>query len=483
MQDGQDSSERPSERHRVVVVGGGFGGLQAVQKLRRAPVDVTLVDRQNFTLFQPLVYQVATGALSPAEVAVPLRGILRRQKNARVLLAEVIGFDLDRREVVLDKLPNGETGTRLGYDTLVVAGGSHYSYFGHDDWQADAPELKSLAGALDIRSRILNAFEAAEVESDPDVRQSWLTFVVVGAGPTGVEMAGQIGELAHDALRRDFRSADTATARVLLVEAGDRVLSAFPESLSRKATRSLEQLGVTPVTRHAVVGVDDRGVAIEGPDAGAERVEARTVIWAAGVNASSLAGKLAQAVEVEVDRVGRLPVGPDLTVAGHPEVLALGDMVSVHAADGTVVPLPGVAPVAMQQGRYAGRAIRDRLAGRTPKPFRYRDKGNLATIGRSKAVADVKGLRVAGFFAWVLWLVVHLFYLIGFQNRLLVILRWTISFLTRGRGARLILERTGADALDVPGESVEARAPTDDNPRDTERPERRPRASTTAGSS
>jgi NADH dehydrogenase len=483
MQDEQDSTQSPSGRHRVVVVGGGFGGLQAVQKLRRAPVDVTLVDRQNFTLFQPLVYQVATGALSPAEVAVPLRGILRRQKNARVLLAAVTGFDLDRREVVLDKLPNGETGTRLGYDTLVVAGGSHYSYFGHDDWQANAPELKSLAGALDIRSRILNAFEAAEVESDPDVRQSWLTFVVVGAGPTGVEMAGQIGELAHDALRRDFRSADTATARVLLVEAGDRVLSAFPESLSRKATRALEQLRVTPLTRHAVVGVDDRGVAIEGPEAGAERVEARTVIWAAGVNASSLAGKLARAVHVDVDRVGRLPVGPDLTVAGHPEVLALGDMVSVHDADGTVVPLPGVAPVAMQQGRYAGRAIRERLAGRTPKPFRYRDKGNLATIGRSKAVADVKGLHVAGFFAWVLWLVVHLFYLIGFQNRLLVILRWTISFLTRGRGARLILERTGADTLDVPGEAVEAPAPMDDDPREPGRPERRPRASTSAGSS
>jgi NADH dehydrogenase len=258
-------------------------------------------------------------------------------------------------------------------------------------------------------------------------------------------MAGQIGELAHDALRRDFRSADTATARVLLVEAGDRVLSAFPESLSRKATHALEELGVTPLTGHAVVGVDDRGVAIEGPDAGAERVEARTVIWAAGVNASSLAGKLARAVDVDVDRVGRLPVGPDLTVAGHPEVLALGDMVSVCDADGTVVPLPGVAPVAMQQGRYAGRAIRERLTGRTPVPFRYRDKGNLATIGRSKAVADVKGLHVAGFFAWVLWLVVHLFYLIGFQNRLLVILRWTISFMTRGRGARLILEQGEPD--------------------------------------
>jgi len=427
--------------HRVVVVGGGFAGLQAVRGLRRAPVEVTLVDRQNFSLFQPLVYQVATGALSPAEIAAPLRAIFRRQRNTRVVLAEVAGLDLEQREVVLDRLPNGERRAVLGYDTLIVAGGSRYSYFGHDEWQEHAPELKSLAGALEIRSRILAAFEAAEVEPDTDRRRAWLTFVVVGAGPTGVEMAGQIAELAHDALRRDFRSADTRTARVLLVEAADRVLPGFPESLSGKAARALEQLGVSPLVGHTVVDVGASSVAIRTPGGEVERLEARTAVWAAGVTASDLAAKLASGAGLDVDRAGRLPVRPDLTLPGHPEVFALGDMVQVQAADGGIIALPGLAPVAMQQGRYAARVVRGRLRNRDPGPFRYVDKGNLATIGRSKAVADVKGVRVAGFVAWVLWLVVHLFYLIGFENRLLVVLRWTISFLTRGRGARLIVER------------------------------------------
>jgi NADH dehydrogenase len=432
-----------ADKHRVVVVGGGFAGLQAVQGLRRETVEVTLVDRQNFSLFQPLVYQVATGALSPAEIAMPLRAILRRQGNARVVLAEVIGFDLERREIEIDRLPNGETSATLAYDTLVVAGGSHYSYFGHDDWRAHAPELKSLAGALEIRRRILTAFEAAEVESDPDRRRSWLTFVVVGAGPTGVEMAGQIAELAHDTLRRDFRSADTRTARVLLVEASDRVLTSFPASLSRRAERALEQLGVTPLTGHTVIEVDVDSVAIRSPEGNLERVEARTAVWAAGVTASGLAARLADEAGLDLDRAGRLPVGPDLTVPEHPEVFALGDMVTVQAEDGTTTLLPGVAPVAMQQGRFVARAVGKRLRGQEPGPFRYRDKGNLATIGRSRAVADIKGLHVSGFPAWALWLVVHLFYLIGFQNRLLVVVRWTISFLTRGRGARLIVERGG----------------------------------------
>jgi NADH:quinone reductase (non-electrogenic) len=409
---------------RVVVVGGGFGGLRVVRELRRAPVEVTLVDRQNFTLFQPLVYQVATGALSPAEIAAPLRVIVNRQRNARVLLAEVVGFDLERREVELDGLP------KLGYDTLVVAGGSRYSYFGHDEWQADAPELKSLAGALDIRSRILGAFEAAELEPDAKRRQRLLTFVVVGGGPTGVEMAGQIAELARDTLRRDFRSVDTGSARVLLVEAGDRILRTFPESLSRKATRSLEQLGVTPLVGHTVVGVTPEAVAIRTPAGVVERVPARTAVWAAGVTASELAAKLAREAGLDVDRAGRIGVNADLTVPGHPEVFALGDMVSVAGST-----LPGLAPVAMQEGRYVARAIRGRAHG----AFRYVDKGNLATIGRSKAIADVKGIRVAGFVAWALWLFVHIVYLIGFENRLLVVLRWTISFATRGRGARLIV--------------------------------------------
>jgi NADH:ubiquinone reductase (H+-translocating) len=428
-----------NSEYRVVVVGGGFGGLWAARGLRRAPVEVTLVDRQNFHLFQPLAYQVATGALAPAEISAPLRAVLKRQANARVLLAEVRGFDLEQRQVLLDGLPNGaQTGT-LRYDTLIVAGGSSYSYFGHDDWHRYAPELKSMEGALDIRRRILGAFEAAEVEEDSDRRRAWLTFVVVGAGPTGVEMAGQIAELAQDTLSKDFRAADTRTARVYLVEVADRVLTSFPESLSRKAERALEQLGVTPVLERTVVDVGADSVAIQSPDGEVERVDTRTVVWAAGVRASSLAARLAEAAGVQVDRGGRVPVEADLTLPGHPEVLAIGDMVAVRASDGTVAPLPGLAPVAIQQGRYAARLVRNRLRGRSSQPFHYVDKGNLATIGRSKAVADIKGLRIAGFPAWAIWLAVHLFFLIGFQNRLLVFVRWTISFLTHGRGSRLIL--------------------------------------------
>jgi NADH:ubiquinone reductase (H+-translocating) len=426
---------------RVVVVGGGFGGLHVVRGLRRAPVQLALVDRQNYSLFQPLVYQVATGALSSAEIATPLRSIFKRQENVRVLLAEVTGLDLEQRQLLLGELPNGRRSLTLTYDTLVVAGGSRYSYFGHEEWQHSAPELKSLDGALEIRSRILTAFEAAEEEDDPDLRRGWLTFVVVGGGPTGVEMAGQIAELAHDTLRRDFRSIDTREARVLLVEAVDRVLPGFPPSLSTKAERALARLGVTPLVGHMVVDVTAESVAIQPANGEIDRVGARTAIWAAGVTASPLAAMLAKASGAELDRAGRVTVRPDLTLPGHPEVLALGDMVTIKAADGTAQPLPGLAPVAIQEGRYAARLIAGRLSGRSVGPFRYRDKGNLATIGRSQAVADIKGIRVAGFVAWILWLTVHLFYLLGFQNRLLVFLRWTISFVTHGRGARLITSR------------------------------------------
>jgi NADH:quinone reductase (non-electrogenic) len=425
--------------HRVVIVGGGFGGLQAVRGLRRAAVDVVLIDRENFHLFQPLVYQVATGGLTTAEVATPLRRILRRQRNVRVLLGEVSGVDLERREVTVDRLPNGESGAVLAYDTLVVAGGSRYSYFGHDEWQEHAPELKSLAGALDIRERILAAFEAAEVETDPERRQHWLTFVVVGAGPTGVEMAGQIGELAHDVLRRDYRAADTASARVLLVEASDRVLPGFPQSLSGRAARALERLGVTPLPGHTVVDVSAESVSIQPPSGDVQRVEARTTVWAAGVTASPLAGALAEAARLDVDRAGRLPVAPDLTLPGHPEVFALGDMVSVRTEGGETLALPGLAPVAMQQGRFAARAIRKRLAGSPTGSFRYVDKGNLATIGRSQAVADIKGLHLSGFVAWLTWLLVHIAYLTGLENRYLVLVRWTVSFFSRSRGARLMV--------------------------------------------
>ncbi len=432
--------------HRVVVVGGGFGGLWAVRGLRRAPVEVTLVDRQNFHLFQPLAYQTATGALSAAEIAAPLRAVVKRQANARVLLAEVTGFDLERREVVLEELANDRRRRALPYDTLVVAGGSHYSYFGHDEWRAHAPELKSLAGALDIRNRILGAFEAAELEEDPAQRQACLTFVVVGAGPTGVEMAGQIAELARDTFPKDFRTVDTRVARALLVEAQDRVLPGFPESLSRRAERALVRLGVMPLLSRTVVHVDGGAVVVRSPAGESERIPARTVVRAAGVQASELAGALARAAGIGVDRAGRVPVGPDLTLPGHPELVALGDMVAVHGTDGAPLGLPGLAPVAIQQGRYAARLIRNRLGGRPSPAFRYRDKGNLATIGRSQAVAEIKGLRLSGFPAWAIWLLVHLYYLIGFENRLLVLFRWTISFLTHGRGARLIVARSAEPA-------------------------------------
>ena len=404
-------------------------------------MEITLVDRRNFHLFQPLVYQVATGALSPAEVASPLRAIFKGQQNVHVLLAEVTGFDLERRLVTVKRLPNGDESRSIPYDTLIVAGGSSYSYFGHDEWHAFAPELKSLEGALDIRTRILTAFEAAEVEADEKRRQAWLTFVVVGAGPTGVEMAGQIAEIAHDTLPKDFRAIDPRAARVLLVEAADRVLTAFPPSLSGKAQVALEKLGVTPLVGHTVVDITPDVVVVESPGGARESISARTAVWAAGVTASSLAAALAEAVSTEVDRAGRVSVGPQLSLPGHPEVFALGDMVRVRDPSGAVIPLPGLAPVAMQEGRYVARVVRDRLEVKDVRPFRYVDKGNLATIGRSKAVADIKGLHLSGFVAWVTWLLVHLFYLIGFQNRLLVFLRWTFSFVTHGRGARLITGR------------------------------------------
>jgi NADH:ubiquinone reductase (H+-translocating) len=426
------SSVTPTQqRHRVVVIGGGFGGLQAAQHLATAPVELTIVDRRNFHLFQPLTYQVATGALSPGEVAYPLRAVFRRHRNVRVRMAEVTGLDLEGRRVRLgeDSLP---------YDTLIVAGGSRYSYFGHDDWSRYAPEVKSLESALATRARLLSAFEAAETEPDPDRRRALLTFVVVGAGPTGVEMTGQIAELARSTLRGEFRSIDAGQSRVLLIETLDRVLTAFPASLSRKAARSLESLGATLLLERTVVNIDEESVTVAAPDGSTERILARTAIWAAGVEASSLASQLGELSGADVDRAGRVTVEPDLTLPGHPEVLALGDMVRVRSRDGGVQELLGVAPVAMQQGRYAAKLVRARLRGHPIGPFHYLDKGNLATIGRARAVADLHAIRLSGFPAWAAWLVVHLFYLVGFQNRLIVLIRWFISFVTRGRGARLI---------------------------------------------
>ena len=433
------SNSAQGQRHRVVVIGGGFGGLQAAKHLATAPVDLTIVDRRNFHLFQPLTYQVATGALSPGEVAYPLRGVFRRHRNVRVVMAEVTGFDLEGRRV---QLAEGS----LPYDTLIVSGGSHYSYFGHDDWRIYAPEVKSLESAIATRARLLKAFEDAETEPDPERRRALLTFVVVGAGPTGVEMAGQIAELARGTLRDEFRSIDSRQSRVVLIETFDRVLTTFPPSLSRKAARSLESLGVTLLLERTVVDIDEESVTVAASDGATERIPARNAIWAAGVEASSLASQLGELSGADVDRAGRVTIEPDLTLPGHPEVVALGDMVRVRSRDGGLQELLGVAPVAMQQGRYVAKLVRARLEGQAIGPFRYLDKGNLATIGRARAVADLHAIRLSGFPAWATWLVVHLFYLIGFQNRLIVVIRWFISFVTRGRGARLITNTPAADA-------------------------------------
>jgi NADH:ubiquinone reductase (H+-translocating) len=412
--------------HRVVIVGGGFGGLQAALHLKNGDVEITLVDRRNFHLFQPLAYQVATGALAAGEVCYPLRAIFRGEDRVRVMLAEATGFDLEARHVMLRTAAGDET---IPYDTLIVGGGSKYNYFGHPEWQEHAAELKSLEGALHIRAQILRAFEAAELAETEADRERQLTFVVVGAGPTGVEMAGQIAEIARDT-RRDFRNIDTRKTKVLLVEAGDRVLAAFPPKLSKRAEHSLVNLGVTLKLDALVTDITPDGVTI-----GEEHISSATVIWAAGVLASGVSSMLGEASGAETDKIGRLLVEPDLTLPGHPEVLAIGDMVQVRGAE----PLPGVAPVAMQMGRYAAKLVKGRLRGKDVGPFKYKDQGNLATIGRGRAVAELPPhIRAWGFPAWALWLGIHLFYLVGFQNRLLVFIRWGFSFLTHGRGTRLI---------------------------------------------
>jgi NADH dehydrogenase len=429
---------------RVIVVGGGFGGLEAAKALGRGGVPVTLIDRHNYFLFQPLNYQVATGGLAPGDIAVPLRHIVRRWENVEVLLGEVSEFDLAGREVVVTGRAAGAgEPVRLGYDSLVVAGGSDYSYFGHDEWRERALEVKTLDSALEVRGRILRAFEAAEER--PDEQEKWLTFVVVGAGPTGVEMAGQIAELAKQTLKGEFRRVDPSKARVLLVEMGDRVLAGFPEDLSQKAERSLQRLGVTVLLGHRLVDVRADAVELDVPEQDRETVATGTVVWAAGVAGSPLARSLAEQSGAELDRSGRVTVEPDLSLPGHPEVLALGDMVRVRdAASGDVVTFPGLAPVAIQQGRYAGRLLRARMAERPlPPPFHYRDKGSLATIGRAKAVGRVKGLEFGGFLAWAAWLTIHIFYLIGFENRIIVLLRWAYAYFTRGRGNRLITGAAG----------------------------------------
>ncbi len=421
----------------MVVVGGGFGGIEAVKALDRAGFQVTLIDRRNYHLFQPLTYQVATGALAAGDIAINLRRIFRRSPGVRVLLGEVTGFDLEAREVRVTSVIEHVPEFTVPYDALIVAGGSSYSYFGHEEWRQYALEVKSLESAALVRGRILEAFEAAALE--PAQQENWQTFVLVGAGPTGVEMAGQIAELARDTLPREYHDSDPRAGRVLLVEMGDRVLSGFPQSLSRRAQRSLEQLGVTPLLNHTVVDIDDHSVEMEDSDGVRSRIATRTVVWAAGVTASPLARTLGEITGAEVDRSGRVTVEPDLTLPGHPEVIALGDMVRVRdARSGQPQVLPGVAPVAMQQGRYAARALIARRRQEPVRPFHYFNKGNLATIGRASAVADIRGLHLSGLIAWVIWLTVHIYYLIAFENRLIVMTRWSTSFFTRGRSSRLI---------------------------------------------
>ena len=450
-------SRRSAPLHRVVIVGGGFGGLRAVRALRHAPVAVTLIDKRNFHLFEPLLYQVATGALSAAEVATPLRGIVKRQRNARVLLGEVVDVDVARRRLVLGGLASGSAGGEVPYDSLIVAAGAQHAYFGHDEWEERAPGLKTLEDALELRRRLLLAFEAAEEEPDAARRAAWLTFVVVGGGPTGVEMAGQIAEIARETLPRDFRAIDPREARVVVVEMGDRPLRMYHPHLSEAARRSLNGLGVSVRTGSQVVDIDDQFVTVMGPDGGRERVETRTIVWAAGVQASGLGALLARATGAPLDRSGRVGVEADLTLPGHPEVFVLGDMVSL-ADPRTGRPLPGVAPVAMQQGRFAAATIVARLrGGERPGAFRYRDKGDLATIGRGRAVAQIGPVRMAGLPAWLAWVGIHLVYLVGVQNRLIVLTRWSIGVLTGGRGARVIWSR-GATGSDPEGPAREAQA-------------------------
>lgn len=418
-----------SSPHRVVIVGGGFGGLQTAYGLHKPELAVTLVDRRNYYLFQPLLYQVATGGLSPGNIAAPLRTLLRRRKNVDVMLGEVTDLDVPGRRVLL------ADGAALPYDTLILATGARNHYFGHPEWAERAPALKTIEDATTIRGRILRAFEEAERETDPERRRAWLTFVLVGGGPTGVELAGQIGELSRHTLRNEFRHCRPEEATVLLVEGADRILTSFPPALSAKAVHSLNQLGARVLTDAVVIDIGDDWVLLKRAG-GEERLSARTVIWAAGVQASPLGQKLADAAGASLDRAGRVIVQADLTIPGHPEILVLGDMASFSHDGGK--PLPGVAPVAMQQGRYAADLIRARLQGKALAPFHYRDKGNLATIGRHAAVADLGFMRFSGYFAWLAWLFIHILYLVQFQNRLLVLMQWTWNYLTRNRSARLI---------------------------------------------
>ena len=422
---------RTVARPQVVIVGAGFGGLYAAKQLKHRPVHVTVVDRRNYHLFQPFLYQVATAALSPGDIAAPIRSILRRQKNTTVLMAEVTAVEPARHKLVL------ADGGQISYDYVVLATGAHHSYFGHDEWEELAPGLKNIDDALEIRRRVLSAFEAAERAPDPAARKAWLTFVVIGGGPTGVELAGALAEIARYTLARDFRVIDPTQARIILMEAGPRILATFSEELAERAVRDLAHLGVevrttapvTAIAPDAVISVNDR-------------IPTHTPLWSAGVNASPLARTLG----VPLDRAGRVLVEPDLTIKGHPEVFVIGDLVALIDPT-TQRPLPGVATVAIQQGRAAADNIWRACQGLPYEPFRYHDRGSMATIGRARAIVDLGRLHCSGFVAWILWLAVHIYYLIGFDKRLLVMIQWAWSYLTLQRGARLITHESVAQPL------------------------------------
>ncbi|BCL36322.1 NAD(P)/FAD-dependent oxidoreductase [Nostoc sp. MS1] len=417
--------------HKVVIIGGGFGGLYAAKSLAKAKVDVTLIDKRNFHLFQPLLYQVATGTLSPSDISSPLRAVLSKSKNTKVLLGEVSDIDSTAQQVVLgdEKIP---------YDTLIVATGAKHSYFGKDNWEEFAPGLKTVEDAIEMRRRIFMAFEAAEKETDPEKRRAWLTFVIVGGGPTGVELAGAIAELAYKTLKEDFRNIDTTEAQVILLEGLDRVLPPFAPELSQEAEASLKQLGVKVQTKTMVTNIENDIVTIKQGDDVTE-IGSKTVLWAAGVKASAMGKVLAEKTGVECDRAGRVIVEADLSIKGHNNIFVVGDLANFSHQNGK--PLPGVAPVAKQEGEYVAKLVQKRLQGQTLPAFKYNDYGSLAMIGQNSAVVDLGFMKLTGFFAWLFWLLIHIYFLIEFNNKLVVMIQWAWNYVTRNRGARLITGR------------------------------------------
>jgi NADH dehydrogenase len=427
--------------HHVVIVGGGFGGLYAAQSLKRVPVKITLIDKRNFHLFQPLLYQVATGGLSAGDISSPLRAVLSGQKNIKVLMGEVTDIDPKQKKVILRN-------QEISYDTLIVATGVSHHYFGNEHWAEQAPGLKTIENALEMRRRIFFAFEAAEKETNPQKRQAWLNFVIVGGGPTGVELAGALAELAHNTLKDDFRNINTTEAKIILLEGVDRILPPYPPELSADARLSLEKLGVTVQTNTLVTNIEDNLVTIRQGDK-IEQIPARTILWAAGMKASKMGATLSQATGVECDRAGRVMVQPDLSVSGYPDIFVIGDLANFPHQYEDGKPLPGVAPVAMQEGQYVARLIQKRLQGKTLPPFHYTDYGSLAVIGRHAGVVDFGFLKLSGFLAWLVWIFVHIFFLIEFDNKILVMVQWAWNYFTRKRGARLITNQDATLSTDV----------------------------------